>query len=199
MRPKFGSWQKQHSGANYSAAMPSRLAKHNLRIVLTHISQHSEKKNLHPQYPMTRLIGTRPPAQFRIRNPVNRSSFRSDIFDVVCPLCDSEQRSRPLWLLFILRTTFRGGQRIALFLLVLAIVGCTVSPTPAATQGPAGPPGQTGQSRQQGDPGQSGDTGETGDRGQTGQSGNPGRDGRAAPCPAGEHRYTNPDTGRVRR
>jgi hypothetical protein len=90
------------------------------------------------------------------------------------------------------------------FLLVLTIAGCTVSPTPA--QGPPGPQGQSGQTGQSGqagqtgDPGQSGQqgaTGQTGDQGQTGQTGHQGREGQEAPCPAGEHRYTNPDTGKV--
>jgi Collagen triple helix repeat (20 copies) len=92
------------------------------------------------------------------------------------------------------------------FLLVLPIAGCTVSPTPTVTQGPAGPQGQsgqtgqTGQAGQTGDPGQSGQqgaTGQAGDQGQTGQTGRQGREGQEAPCPAGEHRYTNPDTGKV--
>ena len=86
------------------------------------------------------------------------------------------------------------------FLLVLPIAGCTVSPTPVATQGPAGPQGQsgqtgkTGQSGQQGDPGQSGQQGATGQPGEQGQQG---RQGKEAPCPSGEHRYTDPDTGKV--
>jgi len=92
------------------------------------------------------------------------------------------------------------------FLLVLPIAGCTatVSPTPAAaTPGPAGPQGQSGQTGkagqpgQQGDPGQSGQQGQPGDQGQPGQTGQQGRQGKEAPCPAGEHRYTNPDTGKV--
>jgi len=88
------------------------------------------------------------------------------------------------------------------FLLALSISGCTLSPTPAA-QGPPGPQGQTGQSGQQGDPGQSGqqgDTGRAGDEGRRGDQGHEGREGREgqdAPCPAGQHRHTNPDTGRV--
>ena len=93
------------------------------------------------------------------------------------------------------------------FLLVLTIAGCTVSPTPAqgppGAQGQSGQTGQTGQAGQPGDPGQSGQqgaTGQTGDQGQTGQTGQTGqqgREGQEAPCPAGEHRHTNPDTGKV--
>jgi hypothetical protein len=101
---------------------------------------------------------------------------------------------------------------IAVLLLALFISGCNVNPAPAATVGPAGPPGaagaagqtgQTGQSGQPGDPGQSGQAGatgqagQTGDPGQTGQTGERGRQGKDAPCPAGEHRYTNPETGKV--
>jgi len=94
------------------------------------------------------------------------------------------------------------------FWLVLLIVGCNMNPAPAPapTAGPAGPQGQsgqtgqTGQSGQQGDQGQSGQQGapgQAGDQGQTGQTGQQGRQGQDAPCPAGEHRYTNPDSGKV--
>ena len=104
---------------------------------------------------------------------------------------------------------------MGVLLLALFISGCNVNPAPAATVGPAGPPGpagtagaagqtgQTGQSGQPGDPGQSGQAGatgqagQTGDQGQTGQTGDRGRQGKDAPCPAGEHRYTNPETGKV--
>ena len=106
------------------------------------------------------------------------------------------------------------------FLLALPMTGCTVTPTPAA-QGPPGATGQTGQTGQQGDPGQTGDAGQTGDRGRTGHpgddghqgaqgragdtgeqgrtgdTGDRGRQGHDAPCPAGEHRSTDRDTGRV--
>jgi len=87
------------------------------------------------------------------------------------------------------------------FLLVLFTAGCSVNPAP--TPGPAGPQGQTGQtgqSGQQGEQGQSGQqgaTGQAGEAGQTGQTGDQGRQGQSAPCPAGEHRYTNPNTGTV--
>jgi hypothetical protein len=70
-------------------------------------------------------------------------------------------------------------------LLGLLIAGCNVNPAAAPAPGPAGPPGATGQ---QGAAGQTGDQGQAGDQGQRGQ---------AAPCPAGEHRHTNPDTGNV--
>jgi hypothetical protein len=91
--------------------------------------------------------------------------------------------------------------------LVLSVAGCSLSPTPAA-QGPPGPQGQTGQTGQPGDPGQSGQQGQVGDPGQTGDAGRQGREGREgkegregregqdAPCPAGEHRHTNQDTGK---
>jgi Collagen triple helix repeat (20 copies) len=88
------------------------------------------------------------------------------------------------------------------FLLALSISGCTLSPTPAAQgppgpQGQAGATGQTGQSGQQGDPGQSGQQGDAGRRGDTGHEGREGREGQDAPCPAGQHRHTNPDTGTI--
>src|ERR1700693_6141834 len=93
---------------------------------------------------------------------------------------------------------------MGLFVLVLILAGCTVNtaptPGPAGPQGQAGQPGQTGQSGQPGDQGQSGQqgaTGQAGDQGQTGQTGERGREGREAPCPAGEHRYTNPNTGKT--
>jgi hypothetical protein len=109
---------------------------------------------------------------------------------------------------------------LSAFLLALPIAGCTVTPTPAA-QGPPGATGQTGQTGQQGDPGHAGDAGQTGDRGRTGhpgddghqgdqgragdtgeqgrtgETGDRGRQGHDAPCPAGEHRYTDRETGRV--
>ena len=98
---------------------------------------------------------------------------------------------------------------------------------PAGPQGQVGQTGQTGASGQQGDTGQqgmTGDTGQTGDRGrmghtgdtgqtgntgdtgrtgytgdtgQTGRTGEQGEQGKEAPCPAGQHRYTSPDSGRV--
>jgi hypothetical protein len=86
-------------------------------------------------------------------------------------------------------------------LLALLVLGCQTNPAAAPVPGPAGP--QTGQSGQSGDPGASGQTGATGqagDQGQpgeTGQTGDQGRQGQAAPCPAGEHKYTNPDNGRT--
>jgi hypothetical protein len=102
------------------------------------------------------------------------------------------------------------------FSLALLIGGCYASPTPAA--GPAGPPGDPGQSGQQGATGQPGDSGQPGDAGRKGEAGregekgregdqgragdqgrtgDQGREGKDAPCPAGEHRHTNPDTGKT--
>ena len=43
----------------------------------------------------------------------------------------------------------------------------------------------------QGQPGPAGPQGDQGQQGQTGDQGRP------APCPAGQHRHTNPDSGRV--
>jgi hypothetical protein len=85
-------------------------------------------------------------------------------------------------------------------LLALLIAGCNVTPAAAPAPGPAGPAGPAGQqgaAGQPGDPGQSGDQGRMGDRGRDGQTGDQGQQGQAAPCPAGEHRYTNPNTGNV--
>ena len=95
-----------------------------------------------------------------------------------------------------------------LIFLVIFIGGCNTSPAPL--QGPPGQPGvqgQTGQQGQQGDPGQSGQQGYRGDPGQAGQqgqqgdqgqSGQQGQQGPGAPCPAGQHRYTDPANGEVR-
>ena len=66
----------------------------------------------------------------------------------------------------------------------------TAQPPAPAAQGQAGPPGQTGE---QGQTGQTGNTGQTGD---TGRKGDTGDRGKAAPCPAGQHRQRNPDTGK---
>jgi hypothetical protein len=105
---------------------------------------------------------------------------------------------------------------IGAFSVALLIAGCNTNTPPAS--GPAGPQGQVGQTGQQGDTGQSGQqgttgqtgdrgrmgqtgdmgqTGQTGDTGQAGRTGDQGVQGQAAPCPAGQHRYTNPDTGRT--
>jgi hypothetical protein len=90
----------------------------------------------------------------------------------------------------------------ATILLTMFFVSCTTNPAPQ--QGPAGPQGQAGQSGQsgqqgaQGQSGQQGQTGDTGQTGQTGQQGEKGQKGVAAPCPAGQHRYTDPATGEVR-
>lgn len=108
---------------------------------------------------------------------------------------------------------------IVLISVLCVFGGCNQTPAPQqptpAVQGPAGPPGQTGeqgQPGQEGQVGQTGDTGQTGDRGHTGDTGHrgdtgyrgdtghtgqTGDQGRDAPCPAGQHRHTNPDTGKV--
>jgi hypothetical protein len=63
--------------------------------------------------------------------------------------------------------------------------------------GLTGDTGQTGDRGRTGYTGNTGQTGQTGDVGQTGRTGDQGVQGQAAPCPAGQHRYTNSDTGRV--
>src|ERR1017187_9217531 len=98
--------------------------------------------------------------------------------------------------------------KVSLGIVVIAFVllfgGCTVNTTPQqgqpGAQGQAGQPGQAGQSGeagQAGKPGQTGQQGQTGQPGQTGQAGQTGQQGQAAPCPAGQHRHTNSDTGKV--
>ena len=57
--------------------------------------------------------------------------------------------------------------------LAIFISGCNTSPAPPQQ----GPPGQ---------------------QGAQGQSGQQGQQGPGAPCPAGQHRYTDPATGEVR-
>jgi hypothetical protein len=110
---------------------------------------------------------------------------------------------------------------IVLISAVLGLAGCQTTPPPQAAPaaqgapGPAGPqgdPGQVGQQGQTGDTGLTGDPGHRGDRGHTGDTGltgdkgytgntgekvDTGDRGKAAPCSAGQHRHTNPDTGRV--
>src|ERR1019366_9390416 len=81
-------------------------------------------------------------------------------------------------------------------LLAIFISGRNTSPAPQ--QGPPGQQGaqgQTGQQGQQGDQGQSGRQGQQGDQGQSGQQG---QQGPGAPCPAGQHRYTDSATGEVK-
>ena len=63
--------------------------------------------------------------------------------------------------------------------------------------GDTGQPGQTGERGRTGHTGDMGQTGQTGDSGQTGRTGDQGVQGQAAPCPAGEHRYTDHDSGRA--
>jgi hypothetical protein len=70
----------------------------------------------------------------------------------------------------------------------------------AGGTGQTGDEGRRGKTGDQGRPGQTGDQGrpgQTGDQGRPGQTGDQGRQGNDAPCPAGEHHYTNPNTGRV--
>ncbi|MGA3104508.1 MAG: hypothetical protein ABSD53_08515 [Terriglobales bacterium] len=89
--------------------------------------------------------------------------------------------------------------------LAIFVSGCNTSATPV--QGPPGQPGaqgQSGQQGQQGVQGQSGQQGYQGDQGQSGQQGqqghrgDEGQQGQSAPCPAGQHRHTDPTTGDVR-
>jgi hypothetical protein len=63
--------------------------------------------------------------------------------------------------------------------------------------GDTGQPGLTGDRGRTGHTGDTGQTGQTGDSGQTGRTGDQGAQGQAAPCPAGEHRYTDRDSGRA--
>jgi hypothetical protein len=67
----------------------------------------------------------------------------------------------------------------------------------AGQVGQTGDTGQTGQTGDRGRTGDSGQAGRTGDSGQTGRTGDQGIQGQAAPCPAGEHRYTDRDSGRA--
>jgi len=67
-------------------------------------------------------------------------------------------------------------------LLAIFISGCNTSPQ----QGPPGPQGAQGRS------------GEQGHRDDQGQSGRQDQRGPGAPCPAGQHRYTDPASGEVR-
>jgi len=91
---------------------------------------------------------------------------------------------------------------MAVFGFVLCSSACmnTPQPGPAGAQGQTGQSGQTGQTGQTGNAGstgQTGTTGETGNTGQTGQTGSTGQQGEAAPCPAGQHRFTDPASGKV--
>ena len=109
-------------------------------------------------------------------------------------------------------------------LLALFISGCNVNPAPAATVGPAGPPGAAGATGQTGDPGRDADQRRAEDqkradeqrrtdeqRGADQQRGADdqkradeqkradakAREGRDEQCPAGEHRFTSRETGKV--
>jgi hypothetical protein len=90
------------------------------------------------------------------------------------------------------------------FLLVLFIAGCYTNPPAAGPQGPSGATsqdrdrGHNGDRGRAGDRGHDGDQGRAGDQGREGRTGEQGRQGEAAPCPAGEHRFTDPSTGTVR-
>ena len=109
---------------------------------------------------------------------------------------------------------------IVLVTVMLVFGACQTTPqaTAPAPQGQPGPAGEQGVQGQPGQPGQTGDTGLTGDSGHrgerghegeagqpgekgytgnTGQKGDTGDRGKAAPCPAGQHRHTNPDNGRA--
>jgi hypothetical protein len=97
---------------------------------------------------------------------------------------------------------------IVLVSAMLIFSGCQTTPQQAApaAQGPPGPAGPQGDQGQTGQQGQTGDAGhrhdrghpgEQGYRGDTGYKGDTGHQGKAAPCPAGQHRHTNPDSGRV--
>jgi hypothetical protein len=81
-------------------------------------------------------------------------------------------------------------------LLAIFISGCNTSTAPQ--QGPPGQQGAQGQSGQQGQQGDQGQSGQQGHRGDQGQSGQQGQRGSSAPCPAGQHRYTDPANGEVR-
>src|ERR1700721_1940942 len=98
--------------------------------------------------------------------------------------------------------------------LLLAISGCTTSPAAVpgppgqqgaqgqagqqGNQGNQGDPGQSGQQGRQGNPGNQGNQGDQGDQGHRGDQGKNGQQGSNAPCPADQHRYTDPATGEVR-
>jgi hypothetical protein len=103
-------------------------------------------------------------------------------------------------------TTGGSKMKVAMALVVslaLMLGACTTTAPAPAQPGPAGPAGQqgqAGQSGQQGDTGQTGQQGNTGAQGNTGVQGNTGaqgQQGQTAPCPAGQHRSTNPNTGEV--
>src|ERR1700723_3800383 len=138
-------------------------------------------------------------AKFRV--PIQYFRFPSDLNEGY-PVCECRQRpppacahnpvcvtSSPVRRSAANDTTRENQMKknlmLSAALLGLLIAGCNVNPAAAPAPGPAGPPGATGQ---QGAAGQEGDRGQTGDQGQRGQ---------AAPCPAGEHGHTNPDTGNV--
>jgi hypothetical protein len=75
----------------------------------------------------------------------------------------------------------RGSLVTVVILLAMFISGCNTSAAP-----------------QPGPPGQQGAQGQSGQQGDQGQSGQQGQQGPGAPCPAGQHRYTDPNNGVVR-
>jgi hypothetical protein len=100
-----------------------------------------------------------------------------------------------------------------------AAQGQTGPPGQNGAQGQPGEQGQTGDTGQSGNRGYTGDTGKPGDKGytgdtgrkgdtgqpgdkgytgNTGQKGDTGDRGKPAPCPNGQHHYTDPVNGRVR-
>src|ERR1035441_6238953 len=96
----------------------------------------------------------------------------------------------------IRRNQMRRSLVTVVILLAIFISGCNT--TPAPQQGPPGQQGAQGQSGQQGQQGDQGQSGQQGYRGDQGQSGQQGQRGPGAPCPAGQHRYTDSATGEVR-
>jgi Collagen triple helix repeat (20 copies) len=87
----------------------------------------------------------------------------------------------------------KGSLVTVVILLALFISGCNTSTAPQ--QGPPGQQGAQGQSGQQGQQGDQGQSGQQGYQGDQGQSGQQGQRGPGAPCPEGQHRYTDPATG----
>jgi hypothetical protein len=79
-------------------------------------------------------------------------------------------------------------------LLAIFISGCNTSPQ----QGPPGPQGAQGRSGERDHRDDQGRSGEQGHRDDRGQSGQQDQRGPGAPCPAGQHRYTDPASGEVR-
>jgi len=89
----------------------------------------------------------------------------------------------------------RSFVTVVIFLAIF-LSGCTTSPAPQP--GPPGQPGAQGQTGQQGQQGDQGQNGQQGHRGDQRQSGQQGQQGPGAPCPARQHRYTDPANGEAR-